>query len=476
MSVVSKDVQGYGPEIMTNHNMETSKEAIFDGFLRKTSIEYSRQHHVKHVMQNDDRGPYFFDLPKGADNEVIDMENADIAYTFRVVKKNGAELQEDVAAVTAIEASGSDPGRAAVAAVVGDNVAIVNNIGHAMFETCSVDVHNRSLTELNYTDIPINSYVVNLLSFGTDAAKTHMTTGGWMMDEPGKFDDISAGGNTGFAERKKMIAGSKWMEICCRFPHPLAYADRNIYAQLPIRIKLERRKDEACLMAATNDYKIVMREIKMIVPYLGVKRSLFNTWLPNLHSKDMEKAAKCGFTFSRTFTRSFAASVTELTWSTPIQGHSPTDIMVLIMDSDRYHGKITKNPFKFDHFNVTRPELRIAGKSYPTNPETCDFVSVKDRKYVKVYKALHDGTGFRSSNDGNQLTPELFLNGATMFYFELSPDGNGPHFIYPKLSGEIDLKVELGSATISETTMVILVNYKSTLLYTDSDALVTIGM
>jgi hypothetical protein len=102
-----------------------------------------------------------------------------------------------------------------------------------------------------------------------------------------------------------------------------------------------------------------------------------------------------------------------------LSGQIPRRLLVVLVDSDAYHGTYAKSPLNFKHFGVTEAKITAGGHNYPNVPLKSNFA---DGQFVELYNNLFDVLGMGDENKGNGITKDRFANGSTILAFDLSPD------------------------------------------------------
>ena len=80
-----------------------------------------------------------------------------------------------------------------------------------------------------------------------------------------------------------------------------------------------------------------------------------------------------------------------------------------------------KNPFRFQPFGVNYVALHVDEKQYPATPLTPNFTT---QTALRSYLQLFSATGRLYGDGGMDITPSDFLDGYTLFAFDLTPDGS----------------------------------------------------
>jgi len=133
-----------------------------------------------------------------------------------------------------------------------------NNFLHSLFSQFNVSlngVNNTPASEL----YPYRSYLETLLSYGSDAAYSHLTNAHWYLDEGG---DVLAGDptstsikNKGFVMRWERQKQSKITELYGRLPTDNCNVPQFLLSGVRVQIKLTTDKDDFYLMNPNIDKK-----------------------------------------------------------------------------------------------------------------------------------------------------------------------------------------------------------------------------
>jgi len=125
---------------------------------------------------------------------------------------------------------------------VSDHTGVTNNLLHSLFSQCTVVLNGTTITQwsehYNY-----RSYLESLLTYGTDAAATHLTNAYWYRDSGDMLPcdptsaTVTAVTNRGFITRWDKLSGSKLLQLFGRlhsdlFNVPLVLTDVGLQIRL----------------------------------------------------------------------------------------------------------------------------------------------------------------------------------------------------------------------------------------------------
>ncbi|GBO14423.1 hypothetical protein AVEN_176722-1 [Araneus ventricosus] len=94
-------------------------------------------------------------------------------------------------------------------------------------------------------------------------------------------------------------------------------------------------------------------------------------------------------------------------------------IIVGCVENDAFHGIFQNSPFDFKHFDTNCIGVYVDGQPLPYNPLELNF---DKNNYIKGYCSLFSGTDRFGQDQGLHMSREEYINGNTLFAFNLSPD------------------------------------------------------
>ena len=126
-------------------------------------------------------------------------------------------------------------------------------------------------------------------------------------------------------------------------------------------------------------------------------------------------------------------------------GEIPKRIAIYMMDNDSYNGNYKKNPFNFQHYNLTQIGISVNGEEVPFKTLKLNF---DDKLFVAAYNTLFSGTGKLHGNSGSIIKREDYSEGYTIIVSDLTPFEIGDNF---DLKAEGTLKCRFGFQTSSRS-------------------------
>ena len=111
-------------------------------------------------------------------------------------------------------------------------------------------------------------------------------------------------------------------------------------------------------------------------------------------------------------------------------------------------GEFKKNPFNFQHFNVSSIGIMVNGEEMPF--KTIPLSYGANGQFVEAFITQFSGTGKLFHNLGNGIGRNEFPNGYAMYCFDLTPDlcSASPHFnAIQRGTLEVDITFSAAPAT-----------------------------
>ncbi len=134
-------------------------------------------------------------------------------------------------------------------------------------------------------------------------------------------------------------------------------------------------------------------------------------------------------------------------------GHMPKVVLVGMVTNAAYNGSYKTNPFNFQHFKLNHIALYKDGESMPGRPFTPDFENkLVKREYVALYQTLD----LYNVDDSRNITYDDFLDGYTLFGFNLTPDASVSGHAQPFKDGNLRLEMRFAEALPSTINVVVL--------------------
>lgn len=295
---------------------------------------------------------------------------------------------------------------------------VVNNLLHSLFRQVTVYLNGKSVAQndMNYF---YRAYLENLLNYGTESASTHLDGDGWMLDKD-KVDSLIAKENPGLDARKALYGKSDVIELMGKIHCDLFNQPKLLLNNVDLRIVMALEKPEFYVLepAAKTSY------IKILDASLYINHCVLNPNILIAHNNVLQRQHAIYF-YKQVEVRSFTISQNNynISLDNVSIGKIPNLIIVGFVDNDAYVGNREKNPYNFQHYDLTQFNLTVNGVSIPSQPIEFDF-SKKPSICSRGYLTLFRGTNTHMFDKAHQINKAAFENGSFLLCFDLSADNS----------------------------------------------------
>jgi hypothetical protein len=365
----------------------------------QTSIENGSWVEYHPLTAVDDGSPIEFDI-SGTGEDYIDFANSVIAVKVKITQANGNNLAND--------------------AVVGP----VNLFLHSLFSQVDISLNGTQITSSTNT-YPYRAMIETLLSYGEDAKKTQLTSALFYKDQAGRMDSVDfaeANRNGGLYKRASFAANSRVIDMIGRLHSDLCFQERYLLNEVGVKIKLTRSKDAFCIMSA-NAHKVKIMSAVLYVRKVKLSPSVFLA-----HAKTLENGT-AKYPIRRVVCKSFTVprGFMDVSHEKLFSGQLPTRIVVGLVNNAALNGSFDRNPFNFEHFNMSELSLYLDGQQqYAMKPIETDYAH---GQYIRAFNTLFTGTGKIFRDEGLFIDREEYYRGYALYAFDLTADlGEDDHF------------------------------------------------
>ena len=374
---------------------------IFSVPPTQTSIESGNYVEYNPISSINDGSPIEFVI-SGSGQDYIDLANTQLYVKLDVRKADNTPI------------------------VAADQVGPINLLLHSLFSEVDVKLNDVLITSTNNM-YAYRAYLETLLSYGSDAKSSHLSSALYCKDEADKMDHtdpLPAASNSGLKKRYSYISEGKTVDLLGRLHSDLFYQSKFLPNDVTIRIRLIRSKNNFCLMSATpaENYKIHISDCKIFVRKVKLSPSVFVA-----HAKALE-LGNAKFPMHRAVCKTFTVPRGNLDCSHEnlFSGQLPTRLVIGCVDNDAFNGSYEKNPFNFKHYNLSQIKVYLDGQQQSIRPLEPDF---RNNQFISSYMTLFSGTGKQYMDEGNQIHRDEYAKGYTLYAYDLTPDlGEDDHF------------------------------------------------
>ena len=404
----------------------------------QTSVEKGALIPYQPIASITDGGPVEFYIP-GAGDEYIDLAQTQLYIRAKITNADGTHLQ--------------------AAAPVGP----VNLFLHSLFSQVDVSLNERLITSSTPT-YPYRAMIETLLSYGHDAKRSQLSSALYYKDTAGHMDVVDPtvadddNANIGLKQRYEFTQRSRVVDMIGRIHSDIFFQSKYLLNGVNMKIKLIRNKNEFCLVSSADgpDYKVQILEATLFVRRMKISPSI-----QLAHSRALEKG-NAKYPIRRVLCKMMSVPAGNITLSQDhvFLGALPNRIVIACVDNTAFSGNFARNPFNFQHYNVTSVAVHVDGEQIPAKPLRPVFQG-PIINYVRSYHTLFSGTNKMFEDQGNEITRTDYGNGYTLYAFDLTPDLTcGGHFNLQK-HGDLRLEINFRQALVQTINVIVYAEFEN---------------
>ena len=222
--------------------------------------------------------------------------------------------------------------------------------------------------------------------------------------------------NTGLGTRSEWTRTIRIVELQGRIHSDLFNQEKLILNSVDFTVKLHHHRPEFCLLSADTApaYKITIMDAILYVKKIELTPSVFNAINTVPSDKNVQYA------ITRTTSKVFTVPRGQQNQRTDnaFLGEIPKRIALCMIDNDSYNRNYKKNPFNFQHYNLTQIGISVNGEEMPLKPLKLNF---DNKLFVTAYNTLFSGTGKHHGNSGSTIIREDYSEGYMIIVADLTP-------------------------------------------------------
>ena len=234
--------------LLHSHSCECTKSELdlFSLPPTQTSIDKGQWVEYHPISTISDGGPIEFFI-SGSSDEYMDLNQTQLYIQAKITKADGTDLTD------------------------ADQVGPVNLFLQSLFNQVDVSLNDRLISPSTPT-YPYRAMIETLLSYGSDAKRSQLTSSLFYKDTSGRFDNgnpLAADGevNEGLKKRHKFTKHSNVVDMIGPIHSDIFFQDRHMLNGVDLKLKLIRSNDSFCLMAtgANPTYKVKIQNVSVFV-------------------------------------------------------------------------------------------------------------------------------------------------------------------------------------------------------------------
>jgi len=303
-----------------------------------------------------------------------------------------------------------------------DKTAVVNNLLHSLFSQCNVQLNGVPITQAsdlyNY-----RAYLETLLTYGKDAAESHLTSAYWYPDSQNMqaCDPTAAAttNNRGFISRWERCKHSKEIELYGRVHADICNVPHFILPGVRIQFRFTKARQAFFLMHYNSSSSV---QLKFLDAQLFVNHIKPNPAILMAHNAVLLKGEHARYNVRRVEVKmfTFPKGSKSLSIDNAAPGSIPKRLTFAMVKNTDFVGSIESNPYMLRHYDIESFALYVGGQQIPNEGLRLDMSHEKTS--VMGYKTLFEGSGIHHSDQGLQITHDMYINGYFMLVYDLTPD------------------------------------------------------
>lgn len=370
---------------------------LFTVPLTQTAIEKNTYVEVPPITAITDNSPLEFFIA-GTGEDYTDLNNTLLYTRVKITGPDGSNIPD------------------------GAPVGLINYPGACIFSQVDVSLGDRLVSQSSNT-YPYRCIVEALMNYGKDTLESNFSPGLFYKDTAGHMDITDpAGANAGLTKRAAFTNASNIVELLAPIHSDIFFQEKLLLNGVDIKIRMTRAKDEFCLMRSDA----VAYKLNILSASLFVKKVTVSPAVRLGHAQAL-LSTTAKYPIERVCVKNFSipAGSRVSNQENLFLGTLPKSIIVAMTDNSAFTGAYDKNPFAFKHFFLEFMVLSVDGVSIPSRPLQPQY---DNGSAVREFYQLVLATGKHLKNQSMSIDREDFLNGYTLYAFNLSPDeGCGQH-------------------------------------------------
>jgi hypothetical protein len=286
--------------------------------------------------------------------------------------------------------------------------------------------------------------MLDLLNQYLETVDSSLQTALFHKDSAGQFENIKITKtenatlvNEGFIKRREyFVKGNNSVDLFTKLNLDLFNSDRYLINNVTIRLRLIQNKPQFCLLQA-NDKQFA---IKINKAQLFVRKVKISPSVIVAHNLALEKTtAKYPIKRVTVSSLQIQSGIKETIISNFCLGPLPNRVVFGLVESEAQAGHNEKNPFNFQHFNLSKLSLTLESTEIPYG-QPLEF-NFENNNYVRGYYSLFEGID-KPCSSSSAINREEYLC-------------SGSHLNLAK-TGELSIKLTFGTNTDKVLSLIIL--------------------
>jgi hypothetical protein len=346
-----------------------------------------------------------------------------------------------------VELSGGDDAKS-----VADKNAVVAPVGnfmHSLFDNVQVMLSTQPTTKTDH-NYAYTSYLQMLCDFGAEPLQTNFELTGFVKEPAGQHDVIDDS-NTAFKKKREMFMKyDNRVELIGKIFSPVFMQNKVLPTQVSMRVVMDKKLSPDFYLL----YKEGNFEMNIVEACLMVQKATPTVMFKESYGKHLEEGKPIPYQLNIPSVNhmTIERGSSQFMKDNLFLGKAPHRIILAMVETDAYHGKSDKNPFNFQHFNISEICLYKDGVPFP-RPLT--RMSFKNGKCAEAYHNFMMSVNGSHTKMVPDITMNDFMNGYTLFSYDMAPDqiGSINHSSMLNRYSNIRLEIKFNPKTTANITL-----------------------
>jgi hypothetical protein len=329
--------------------------------------------------------------------------------------------------------------------------AYVNLLPQSIFRQVECTVNGTQVCDLSTPSYAFKAFLETHLGFTKDQKVTMFEDLEYYskdtVEKENTFSITAADGATSFINRHNKVKIGK-------FPFSMILhvdflnCHRPLIPNIELKLRFIKNEDSFVLLGAEKLGKIKVNNLKLSVRRISIDPSLTD----GIEQKLQTTPAIYPVTNSQIKTYIISSGRQTERVSQIFRGKLPRNIIIGFVDSRGVDSNITKNPYKFENFNINYFQAYINGE--PIRPQAFqpDF---ENKSYMTEYRWFLDNLGCYDSKNPIDITYQEFGTNSCFFAYDLSPELCNLYHQHGNQTGMFDFDVGFKTALANNITAII---------------------
>ena len=329
------------------------------------------------------------------------------------------------------------------------HVSVVNNLFHSLFSNIDLYLNNKLVTSSTDT-YPYRAYIENLLSFSTASKDSHLKAMElWSADTPAHMqENRTDAGNDGWKLRRLRIASSRHCELIGRLHLDLCLQEKYLPNGVEIRLRLNKTSANFHMFGEAAG-KLEILEAGFNVRTVDLLPVVANDLNQAIAMNNMKIPIRRVDVKTFTISRGQRSKIEDHLF----QGQLPKRMILGMVLNSHMNGETTSNPFEFQHFNLSKLDVSIDGKSIHNKPFQPDF---ENGHFLRSYMSLYQATGALGQNRSMGIMLSDYKAGYTLWGFDLTADqGSEEGQLHPIKTGNLRIELQFADALAAVVNVIV---------------------